>query len=70
VADVRNLMIKCTPGRRMSAGTALSFAELGNRPVRVMDRVRFVHELPAARIQHKTTDLPYVASAPSHERRP
>lgn len=78
MAIVRNLtLIKCTPGRRMSwtscvrvAGYGMSpVAGLGHQPV-VAERKRFVNELPAARIQNQTTDLPIDASAPLHERRP
>jgi hypothetical protein len=80
VANVRNLtLIKCAPGRRMSSvihvptvdvpGTGVPAAGLGQRYMTVA-RVRFANELTAARIQSKTTDLPYIASAPSHERRP
>lgn len=70
---MRNLTLKCTPGRRMSwnsqvsaAGYVAPVAGLRHGPL-MAERKRFVNELPAARIQ--TTDLPLVASAP-HERRP
>ena len=69
------LIIKCTPGRRMSwtsaapAGYGTPVAGLGHRTTVMVERKRFVSELPAARIQNQSTDLPLVASAPP-ERRP
>jgi hypothetical protein len=77
VAIVRNLTpIKCAPGRHMSwtspvpvAGYGMPVAGQGHAPV-IVERKRFVNELPAARIQNQTTDLPIDASALLHERRP
>jgi hypothetical protein len=77
VAIVRNLtLIKCALGHRTSWTTSVPVggydapvARLGHTSLMV-ERKRFVAELPAARIQNQTTDLPYIASAPTHERRP
>lgn len=78
MAIVRNLtLIKCAPGRRTSWTTHVPAAGVpgtgmpaaGQRYMTV-ERKRFANEVPAARIQSQVTDLPYIASAPSHERRP
>jgi hypothetical protein len=77
VAIVRNLtLIKCAPGRRMSWTASVPVSGYGMPPVAglghavvITERKRFAIELPAARIQNQTTDLPLVASAPLHERR-
>jgi hypothetical protein len=53
----------------MSWSTHVPAAGLGQLYMTV-ERTRFANEVPAARIQSKVTDLPYIASAPSHERRP
>jgi hypothetical protein len=50
-------------------GYGMPVAGLGHGPV-IVERKRFVNELPAARIQNQTTDLPIDASALLHERRP
>lgn len=76
MAIVRNLtLIKCTLGRRMSWSTPVPVAGYGapvagpDQRLIMAERKRFVNELPAARIQHPTTDLRIVASASPHERR-
>lgn len=78
MAKVRNLtLIKCAPGRRMSWNTSVPTAGYGmpsvaglGHPAVITERKRFATELPVSRIQRQTTDLPLVASAPLHERRP
>ncbi|TDV35404.1 hypothetical protein CLV71_13530 [Actinophytocola oryzae] len=65
---MRNLtLIKCALGRHMSYATGMPTFVWGHRPV-IVERKRFVTELPAARIQNQTTDLSIYASAPPHER--
>ena len=70
---MRNLtLIKCTPGYPMSSGHPSVFGG-GTMPAHlpvIVERKRFVGELTAARVLNQTTDLPYVVSAPPHERRP
>jgi hypothetical protein len=78
---VRNLtLVKCTPGHPASYGTSMPAGALmvfgtrvpvagPNRRRVIVEHTQFVSELPAARIQAKTTDLPYIASASVHERR-